>query len=332
MRQLIARFPSMGVVLPRKRQLCSSSRLFCMDYQNSAKYFEDITIPIPWGNVSGKWWGAANVQPILAVHGWEDNAGSFDELAPLLVSENSSFLAIDLPGHGKSSHVPLGTTYNFMDGVTLIRQIVKHYNWDKITLIGHSYGSKVTFTYSAFFPNNVLNLIGIDCARAEIIQTEDNVAQGLRTAIESALYLEEKIAQKKPPAYSMAEMIQLMQTASKGPFSKKCCEAILKRGAKESYVKGKYYFSRDPRLKALPFGRLSEEMLFACASRISCNVLQLNAKPGWGFGQSEAHGKTLELMEMGARRFEHYFLEGTHHFHLDTPEQVASVVKKFLES
>lgn len=53
----------------------------------------------------GKWWGPRNKQPIIAIHGWQDNAGTFDPLIELL-PKDLSILCIDLPGHGKSSHIP----------------------------------------------------------------------------------------------------------------------------------------------------------------------------------------------------------------------------------
>lgn len=70
----------------------------------------------------GKWWGSRSIQPIIAVHGWQDNAGSFDNLAPILCEEGHSVYAFDLPGHGHSSHLPAGCTYYLLwDGVHAIR-------------------------------------------------------------------------------------------------------------------------------------------------------------------------------------------------------------------
>ena len=46
----------------------------------------------------------------LALHGWLDNAGSFDTLAPQLVAAcpRHALLCLDYPGHGRSSHLPPG--------------------------------------------------------------------------------------------------------------------------------------------------------------------------------------------------------------------------------
>lgn len=81
----------------------------------------------------GKWWGPTNKQPIVAIHGWQDNAGTFDNLAPLLPS-NIAILCIDLPGHGLSSHLSDGQFYYvFWDGVHILRRIVKYYKWNKVS-------------------------------------------------------------------------------------------------------------------------------------------------------------------------------------------------------
>ncbi|XP_046390017.1 probable serine hydrolase [Ischnura elegans] len=328
--RLLTRLHSLRAVWLAPRLLNSRKRLFSQGYGGSNITVTDITVPVPWGSVAGKWWGATDVQPIIAVHGYEDNAGSFDGLAPLLVSESTSVLAIDLPGHGLSSHYPLGMAYNFMDGVILLQILSKYFKWDKVSIIAHSFGSKVAFTYAAFFPEKVENLVGIDCVRAHITQKEEDVVYHLKTTIEHVLNLEEKMSKNKPPAYSMDGMISLVQRGSRGPMSKKCIETILKRGAKKSDINGKFCFSRDPRLRTLPFGRLSEEMLFACASRVSCNVLQIIANPGWKLGDSEARRKTDELMKKGAKRFEEHVVEGSHHIHVDAPERVAPIVKNFI--
>lgn len=93
----------------------------------------------------GKLWGSRNKQPILALHGWQDNAGSFDSLAPLL-SPNLPILSIDLPGHGYSSHMPLGQFYYiFWDGVIILRRIVKHYKWNKVSQQWKLYNDDIFF-------------------------------------------------------------------------------------------------------------------------------------------------------------------------------------------
>lgn len=123
--------------------------------------FEEISIPVPWGHISGKWYGPKHVRPIVGMHGWQDNAGTFDTLAPLLPS-HLSFLSIDAPGHGLSSWLPAGTSYHSIDLVLIIRRLMDDYNWDKISILGHSMSSINGFVFSALFPDKVDLFIGLD--------------------------------------------------------------------------------------------------------------------------------------------------------------------------
>ena len=85
--------------------------------------------------LSGRWWGDVSVQPVIGLHGLEDNANTFATLAPLLGVP--SFLAIDMMGHGLSSQFPTVGAYHFLDFVVLLRRIADHFKWTKLSLIGN---------------------------------------------------------------------------------------------------------------------------------------------------------------------------------------------------
>ena len=55
----------------------------------------------------------------MALHGWLDNAGTWDTLAPLLLSASphQSLLCLDYPGHGLSSHLPPGQAYHYLEAL-----------------------------------------------------------------------------------------------------------------------------------------------------------------------------------------------------------------------
>lgn len=77
---------------------------------------EEIQLTVPWGHVSGLAFGPVDGHPVLAVHGWLDNATSFVDMQKHL-PRDIRLVAIDLPGHGFSSHRPAGTKYSFLDWV-----------------------------------------------------------------------------------------------------------------------------------------------------------------------------------------------------------------------
>lgn len=39
---------------------------------------------VPWGEMRGQVWGPSHGRPVLCLHGWADNSGSFNTLIPLL--------------------------------------------------------------------------------------------------------------------------------------------------------------------------------------------------------------------------------------------------------
>jgi pimeloyl-ACP methyl ester carboxylesterase len=70
----------------------------------------------------------------------------------MILNDNRTFFAFDLPGHGLSYHTK-GIYYDFfLDGFTSLHKILKHFQWDKATLLGHSLGAVISFMFSATYP------------------------------------------------------------------------------------------------------------------------------------------------------------------------------------
>lgn len=299
--------------------------------------WEEIEIPVPWGIVAGKWWGARNVQPILALHGWQDNAGSFDRLCPLLVPHNISILCIDLPGHGKSSHYPTGMHYYlFWDGISLIRRIVKHFNWEKITLLGHSLGGGLSFMYSACFPEDVHRLISIDIVGPTVRNLKKSAA-ATGSAIDRFLKYE-TLPIAKMPCYGYDEMIDLVVDAYAGSVDREGAKVLMRRGMSElpSSIDKKdgevgFHFARDLRLKVSLLGMFSLEQVLSYAELITAEVLNIRGVPGMRFDNIEVYPLVLDAIRTNAKRLVFEEVEGTHHLHLTTPQRVAPLIAKFVE-
>jgi pimeloyl-ACP methyl ester carboxylesterase len=108
----------------------------------------------------------------LAIHGFLDNAATFDEIAPLLVpalpsNGSTRFVAVDLAGHGRSGWRASGTRYHFVDWVADIAALVRHFQVEcpaltSVHLIGHSLGGSIALTLTSVFPDLVKSLVLID--------------------------------------------------------------------------------------------------------------------------------------------------------------------------
>jgi pimeloyl-ACP methyl ester carboxylesterase len=99
-----------------------------------------IQLQIPGFTIACKAWGNPEDQPIIALHGWLDNANSFDEIAKRL-QDKYYIIAVDLPGHGHSSHLPAGCIYHFTDGIFIVLEILNALKLKKVHLLGHSMGA-----------------------------------------------------------------------------------------------------------------------------------------------------------------------------------------------
>lgn len=280
---------------------------------------------------SGKWWGPRTKQPILALHGWQDNAGTFDTLAPLL-PRHIPLLCIDLPGHGASSHYPPGMSYFiFWDGITVIRRIVKFFQWEKVTLLGHSLGGALSFMYASCFPAEVEKLIMIDIA-GPTIRDQGKIAASVGPSIDKMLQYE-SLSLSKMPCYEYEEMINLVVDAYEGSVTRDSVKILMKRGMASAPVelhKNGFHFVRDLRLKVASMGMFSVDQVLAYAQQIKCEVLNIRGEPGKEFSDTDVYSKVIEAMAKSAKRVVYEKIPGTHHLHLNTPERVRGVITDFL--
>ncbi|XP_055383557.1 probable serine hydrolase [Condylostylus longicornis] len=293
------------------------------------KTWEEVSISVPWGLVCGKWWGPRNKQPIIAIHGWQDNAGTFDRLIPLLTPKHP-VLCIDLPGHGKSSKYPQGMHYYlFWDGISLIRRIVRKHQWKNVILLGHSLGGALAFMYAACFPNEVDKYISIDIPGPSVRCLKKQAAI-TGHSIDKFLDYEE-LPESKIPSYTYNEVIELVLHAYDGSVDKQGVEILMKRGMNpvpQHLDREGYAFARDLRLKVSGLGMFSKEQVLSYAERIKCKVLNIRAEPGMKF---DVYDEIIDHIKTSAEVVIMHKVPGTHHIHLVNPERIYKFINEFLE-
>lgn len=101
---------------------------------------------------------------VLCVHGWLDNSASFHKLAPSLIENGvaSEVYALDLPGHGWSSHKsPDAPQQLLAEYVYYIAEAANHLfpREEPFTLVGHSMGAGISVMYSAAYPEQISSLV-----------------------------------------------------------------------------------------------------------------------------------------------------------------------------
>ncbi|KAG0410716.1 hypothetical protein HPB47_012137 [Ixodes persulcatus] len=286
----------------------------------------EIWIDVPFGRLAAKVWGSPSGKPVLALHGWLDSAATFDTLAPLL-NPSLKIVALDLSGHGKSSHRPKGSQYNYLEYVVDVRRVVHHFQWDRFSILGHSMGASVGLLFSGLFPRRVESLVTLDVI-IPMVTPDAHLPSVIAGGIVKFLKLEARMG--SPPTYSQEELLERLEAANPGLLSERSKRLLLARGA-EAVPGGGYQLRRDVRAKTsrtfgLPLS-IQEEMMSGYTGDIlifksTDNILTQGLKP--------LEQKFRELYKKCCGRFEFVELQGGHYVHLNRPELLAPTINRFL--
>ncbi|NWZ08485.1 SEHL2 protein, partial [Agelaius phoeniceus] len=199
--------------------------------------FSELKFPVPWGHVAAKAWGPSEGHPVLCLHGWLDNANTFDKLIPLL-PRGCYYVAMDFSGHGLSSHRPAGCPYHFLDYVIDVRRVAAALQWRRFTLMGHSMGN-FSFSYCFIspqfcflYPEMVDKLILLE-SLGFLLAPEDTEGwlKSKRRVIDRLLSLEAK--QQTPKARSPEAALQRLLEAN-SHLTAEGGAILLQRGATET--------------------------------------------------------------------------------------------------
>jgi pimeloyl-ACP methyl ester carboxylesterase len=120
----------------------------------------DATLAIRGARLAYRQWGEDHQPPVLALHGWLDNAASFDTLAPLL--DGYRVIAPDLPGHGLSDHRGPEGSYNIWDDLPDLFAFTRELGLERVRMLGHSRGAFISTLFSAIEPQAVASLVLLD--------------------------------------------------------------------------------------------------------------------------------------------------------------------------
>jgi len=280
---------------------------------------EETEFEIFGRKMTAKLWGNPAGYPTLAIHGWLDNAGTFDRLAPLLSELN--IIALDLAGHGKSDHRAPGVQYHHGDYVLDIMSLVETLGWSTFNLIGHSMGGQISSVIAATFPDRVNQAFMIDGFAAEGTYSDEERVAGNRQAIEKMITGHTRPAKVFEDTQSMA--LRVTQATDQ---TLDAASVLVSRGHK--IVDGGVSWRTDPRIRYPSSNRFTRNQLNIMLQQSTSPALLIVAEQGdrWYQGEvpvSEMHHPNLTVVR----------LDGPHHIHLeaDYVNQVADLARAFFE-
>jgi len=259
-----------------------------------------------------KLWGNPHGKPTFALHGWLDNANTFDRLAPLLPELN--LVAVDFAGHGLSDHRPPGVHYHSFTDIQDVMALAGQLGWEKFSLIGHSMGASISSELAATFPERIERSILIDGFIATGgVTMEERIGQN-RQAIEKMLTAHEKTPKVYPDTSTMVERVAQATDQTLAAAS-----VLVERGHKP--VEGGVTWRTDPRIRFSTPLRHTRETINCLLEDSVAPALLIVAEQGdrWYQGEipeARAHHPNLTIQTM----------PGPHHIHLE-PDYVARVAE-----
>lgn len=277
--------------------------------------FKEQSIPLSSGILSAlENIHEASQTPILAIHGWLDNAASFIPLMHEMPEFN--WTAIDLPGHGNSYHRPAYTHYHFIDWISDLLDIIEvKYSNKPVVIVGHSLGGMLATVLAGVYPELVKKLILIDAVG--LVTKNDDVTE-IRKALDS------RVAQSKKQKTKHTSLnVAVKARSNAGNIKLSSAELLVTRNITQT--NDGFVWKTDQRLRTSSPVRLSEQQSISIIQHISAPTLLCIAKEGY------------EMVKLGYEKYQKYYpnlikteVSGAHHCHMDEPIDTAIEIKRFI--
>lgn len=254
-------------------------------------------------------WGDGGQPPLLALHGWLDNAGSYALLAPLL-ARRRQVIALELPGHGHSGHLPPGAHYHFVDYVRSVLAAADALGLQHFDLLGHSLGAGIAALLAAAVPGRIDRLLlieGLGPLGDDGGHTLQRFRDGLATAANG----------KGLRVFRTIEQA-VATRAIAGGLRAELARPIVERGLSE--VADGWCWRSDPRLTRTSPLRLAESQVHALLGGIAAPTALLLARPATSYLPSGPMTRRAEYVSDIVVSH----MDGGHHLHLEHPQAVAA--------
>jgi pimeloyl-ACP methyl ester carboxylesterase len=228
-------------------------------------------------------------------------------------------IALDLPGHGHSSHLPAGVRrYHFIDQIDTVLDCADALGLDTFDLLGHSLGAGVATLVAVAAPQRVRRLALIE-GLGPLADDGTRTLDRLRDAAA------QRTRDRRPPRVFASTDAAVAARVAAGGLSADEARPIVARNL--TAVDTGCIWRSDARLRLTTPLRIEDAQVRRLLAGITVPTWLLLAEPATPYLPSP-------LMQARAAcvagiRIEH--LAGPHHLHIRHPQAVAQSLVKFLQ-
>lgn len=249
-----------------------------------------------------------NVPDIICLHGWLDNAMSFQPLMCAL--SDYSIHALDLPGHGHSDHLPkMIPAYSMPQAAFILNDYFETLS-HPIILMGHSLGAGLASLVAALFPHQIKALVLLDNV---IPIPNDDLAMVSLKQLAGA----ENKAQRGYTSLDAA-----IQARCKYGVTPDIAGLLAQRSVSQS-KHGEYYWHHDSRLNKNSLSYFSTPDVKDIVAQVQQEVLYIHGD--WDYRHQDRMQAAYSLKNVKVVK-----VSGDHYFHMTNISAFEKTLKQFI--
>ncbi|XP_046975397.1 serine hydrolase-like protein 2 [Vanessa cardui] len=292
---------------------------------------EEWCVEAIWGKIACVSWGDPGNSPVLMVHGHMDTAATFIPIVQHL-PDNYYYVAIDLPGHGKSDPFPVGPLVSQAHHMMAIHLVIQHLKCDAFVYMAHSSGVIIGILYNYIFPHRISKMVNLDPPPPLSVSCFQDYSPDIWYQYFYDDYYENysRWEVERSKEYTYEQAINLLVRSRK--LSKEQSALVLSRTL-VPVGNGKYRLSWEPSMKKVVAMPLTEEMIIKMATTNAPPMINIVASIDETIDTLKERGdRIMKILQVSIPVFIVVNVTGTHDIHITKPEEFVDKINDFLNS
>jgi len=267
-------------------------------------------------------WGNEDAPPLLLIHGGRDHCRNWDWVAEQL-RDDYHIIAPDLRGHGDSQWM-IGGSYNQVDYVYDIAQLLHQTKMTPVSIISHSLGGSIALMYAGLFPDTVTRLVAIEGMGPPPQMIKERIEVPIEERLQFWINDLRKASSRVPRRYqSLEDAYDRMQTEN--PHLTEAQARHLTIHGSNQNEDGTYSWKFDNYVRTFsPVGVPFEEQ-YKMYGRITCPTLLVRGTESWA-SDPQSDGRASHFQNVRVASIEN----AGHWVHHDQLDEFMALTREFL--
>ncbi|MEM6707827.1 MAG: alpha/beta hydrolase [Pseudomonadota bacterium] len=267
-------------------------------------------------------WGNRDAPPMLLVHGGRDHCRNWDWVAQHF-RKDYHIIAPDLRGHGDSQWM-IGGSYNQIDYVYDIAQLLHQTQMTPVTILAHSLGGSIALTYTGLYPENVKKIVAIEGMGPPPAMIKERFNVPTQKRLRGWINELRKISGRIPRRYdSIEEAFQRMQ-GENPHLNAEQARHLTVHGVNQN-EDGTYSWKFDNYVRSFPPVGIPFDEIYGLWANISCPTLLIRGTESWA-SDPEKDGRASHFQQARVENIEN----AGHWVHHDQLDEFVALTKDFL--